>query len=277
MYIFKRIKELQHYLKSCNASIGFVPTMGALHEGHISLIRNSKHENEITVCSIFVNPTQFNDKKDYEKYPITIDEDIKLLIAAQTDVLFLPEVDEMYPNGVEHIKQYEIGYLDTILDGAFRPGHFNGVCNIVHRLLEAVQPHNLYMGEKDFQQCLVVAQLIAQTRIQVNLITCPTLREEDGLAMSSRNRRLSDVGRQKAKAIYAVLTSIRTQQQELSFEVLQEQGHKYLQQQGFETEYILLANATNLHLLENFTPENDMVVLIAAKLEGVRLIDNMRL
>lgn len=277
MYIFKRIKELQFYLKSCQGSIGFVPTMGALHEGHISLIQKSSSENDITVCSIFVNPTQFNDKKDFEKYPITIDEDIKLLIAAQTDVLFLPEVDEMYPKGIDHIEMYAIGYLDTILDGAFRPGHFNGVCNIVHRLLDAVLPHNLYMGEKDFQQCLVIAQLIEQTGSKVNLITCPTLREQDGLAMSSRNRRLSEEGRQQATAIYAVLNTLREQQFTQSFAALQQQGLQHLQEKGFEPEYILLANATNLQLLDNFQTDCNMVVLVAAKLGGVRLIDNMRM
>lgn len=277
MYIFKRIKELQFYLKSCQGSIGFVPTMGALHEGHISLIQKSSSENDITVCSIFVNPTQFNDKKDFEKYPITIDEDIKLLIAAQTDVLFLPEVDEMYPKGIGHIEMYAIGYLDTILDGAFRPGHFNGVCNIVHRLLDAVQPLNLYMGEKDFQQCLVVAQLIEQIGSKVNLITCPTLREQDGLAMSSRNRRLSAAGRQQATAIYTVLKTLREQQFMQSFATLQQQGLQYLQEKGFEPEYILLANASNLQLLDNFQTDCSMVVLVAAKLEGVRLIDNMRI
>lgn len=155
MYIIKTILELQNLLHQ-NASVGFVPTMGALHEGHISLIEKSRSENEITVCSIFINPTQFNNQSDFEKYPVTIDSDIEKLIAAKTDVLFLPSVNEMYPTGMKNIPSYDIGYLDTILDGKFRPGHFNGVSLIVHKLLNAVQPHKLYLGEKIFNNALLL-------------------------------------------------------------------------------------------------------------------------
>jgi pantoate--beta-alanine ligase len=277
MLIVKHIKDLQKRQQSDNFTIGFVPTMGALHQGHISLIMQSKAENQLTVCSIFVNPTQFNDKKDFDKYPITIEQDIEKLILAGTDILFLPEVEEMYPEGLDEQKQYDIGYLDTVLDGKFRPGHFNGVSMIVHKLLEAVDPTNLYMGEKDFQQCLVVKHLIEQKKLSVQLITCPTLRESNGLAMSSRNTRLSDQGRETASTIFDCLTYIKTHQTESEFAALQAYCLAKLTNAGFEPEYLLLADADSLHLIDSFEQATNKVVLVAAKLEGVRLIDNMRM
>ena len=275
MYIVKTILELQNLLRQ-KASIGFVPTMGALHEGHISLIEKSKSENETTVCSIFINPTQFNSLTDLEKYPVTIDADIEKLIAAKTDVLFLPSVEEMYPSGLENMPIYDIGYLDTILDGKFRPGHFNGVSLIVHKLLIAVKPHKLYLGEKDFQQCLVIKRMIALQNLQVEVITCPTLRDEDGLAKSSRNTRLSAEARAKAPLIHACLVSIKDNVNTTSFQQTQQNWIQKLTENGFDTEYILLANADNLEILAEFDESKKMVVLIAAFLDGVRLIDNLR-
>lgn len=277
MLIVKHIKDLHKLLKKHAGRIGFVPTMGALHQGHISLIEHSIAENPLTICSIFVNPTQFNDKKDFDKYPNTIEEDIKKLTLAKTDVLFLPEVDEMYPEGIENTLQYNIGYLDTVLDGKFRPGHFNGVTAIVHKLLQAVNPTHLYTGEKDFQQCLVVKQLIEQHNIEVELITCPTLREPNGLAMSSRNTLLSIEARQKAAAIFEAMNQTMAQQHENSFNFLQQKALHLLEAVGFEPEYFLLANANTLELLQDFDHSLNMVVLVAAKIEGVRLIDNLRM
>jgi len=276
MYIVKTILELQNLLRQ-KASIGFVPTMGALHEGHISLIEKSKSENETTVCSIFINPTQFNNLTDLEKYPVTIDADIEKLITAKTDVLFLPSVEEMYPSGLKNMPIYDIGYLDTILDGKFRPGHFNGVSLIVHKLLIAVKPHKLYLGEKDFQQCLVIKRMIALQNLQVEVITCPTLRDEDGLAKSSRNTRLSAEARAKAPLIYACLVSIKDNVNSTSFQQTQQNWIQKLTENGFDTEYILLANADNLELITEFDESKKMVVLIAAFLDGVRLIDNLRI
>ncbi len=277
MYIFTKIADLQQFLSSQLGSIGFVPTMGALHIGHLSLIERSKSETNLTICSIFVNPTQFNDKKDFDKYPNTIEADIEKLASVDTDVLFLPSVDEMYPNGTEKIKQYEIGYLDTVLDGKFRPGHFNGVCVVVHKLLDAVKPTHLFMGEKDFQQCLVVKRLLEIMKSDIQLITCPTRREPNGLAMSSRNERLSKGGREKASAIHYVLKSIKSEQTKSNFADLESRFVQYLNSNSFETEYILLADANTLELLSDFDPSKKMVVLIASKLEGVRLIDNLRI
>jgi pantoate--beta-alanine ligase len=183
----------------------------------------------------------------------------------------------MYPNGLQDVKKYDIGYLDTILDGKMRPGHFQGVCVIVHKLLEATQPHHLFMGEKDFQQCLVVKQLIAQEHLPVILHTCPTLREKNGLAMSSRNMRLSIEGKEKASTIYICMQKIKSEQTASSFLQLKETCLQELNKVGFDTEYILLADANTLELLENFDTSKKMVVLVASKLEDVRLIDNLRL
>ena len=276
MFIVKKILELQNLLRQ-KTSIGFVPTMGALHEGHISLIEKSKSENETTVCSIFINPTQFNNLTDLEKYPVTIDADIEKLIGAKTDVLFLPSVEEMYPHGMENIPIYDIGYLDTVLDGKFRPGHFNGVSLIVHKLLNAVKPHKLYLGEKDFQQCLVIKRTIALQNLQVEVITCPTLREADGLAKSSRNTRLSVEARAKASLIYKCLLFFKDSFNTTSFHQLQQNWIQKLTQNGFKPEYIILANADNLDILTEFDKSKKMVVLIATFLDGVRLIDNYRI
>lgn len=277
MLIFKETADLKHFINSQPSPIGFIPTMGALHQGHLSLIQKASQECKITVCSIFVNPTQFNDPSDFEKYPVTLDQDILLLNQVRTDVLFLPSVKEMYPDGLGKLTQYDIGYLDTILDGKFRPGHFNGVCNIVETLLRAVDPDKLYMGEKDFQQCLVVKRLIELMKCDIELITCPTRRENNGLAMSSRNERLSKAAREKASAIYYCLHSIKEDMKKRSFDELRTHYTNYLQTNGFETEYLLLADANNLHMLEDFDVARKMVILIATKLEGVRLIDNLRI
>jgi pantoate--beta-alanine ligase len=189
----------------------------------------------------------------------------------------LPSVEEMYPNGMENIPIYDIGYLDTVLDGKFRPGHFNGVSLIVHKLLNAVKPHKLYLGEKDFQQCLVIKRMIALQNLQVEVITCPTLREADGLAKSSRNTRLSAEARAKASLIYKCLLFFKDSFNTTSFHQLQQNWIQKLTENGFDTDYILLANADNLELITEFDESKKMVVLIAAFLDGVRLIDNLRI
>lgn len=276
MYIFKTQNELKAYLKDKN-SIGFVPTMGALHEGHIALLNRAVNENEISGCSIFVNPTQFNNQTDFDKYPVTLEKDLELLSQAQCDFLFLPDVKEMYPEGLNANYNYDLGYLDSVLEGEYRPGHFMGVCVIVHKLLKAVMPHNLYMGEKDFQQCMVIKRLLEITSLPVKLNICPTLRDEDGLAKSSRNMRLSRNAREKANTIFNCLTHIKKNCQLASFEALRNECLKKLADNGFNTEYLMLADADNLELLNEFANDKKMVVLIASVLEGVRLIDNMRM
>ena len=281
MVIFKGAAEVHSFLKKQtenNIKIGFIPTMGALHSGHISLLKNAKSDGMLTVCSIFLNPTQFNDKKDFEKYPISTDADIELLLNADCDVLFLPSVDEIYPEGTDKIKSFDFGYLDTILEGANRPGHFKGVGQVVGRLLEIVQPHNLYLGQKDYQQCMVINKLKEILHIDhLQLVICPTLREADGLAMSSRNRRLSDPQRTLAGLLYQCLISIQTKKNTGDFSIVKKECTDLLTAKGFSTEYIAIANADNLKLLDSYDDSVPMVALIAAKIGEIRLIDNILL
>ena len=283
MYLFKRKTDLKKHLdlvRKNNKSIGFVPTMGALHQGHLSLIQAAKKETDIVVCSIFVNPTQFNDPKDFEKYPVTIDEDIKKLNTVSTDILFLPSVEEMYPDGLNGQQlHYDFGDLENVLEGAFRPGHFQGVGIIVHKLLDIVQPDQLFMGQKDLQQCLIVRQLLRLIHSNAKLVVCPTQREPDGLAMSSRNTRLSPAARKKATAIYQALLKIKENfGKDLLFLEHAREAFDFLKKEGFEPEYvdILLVDNGSIQRLDQPPAENTTVVAaIAAWLDGVRLIDNM--
>lgn len=282
MIIFKKEDDLRAYLlkiKEKGANIGFVPTMGALHNGHVSLLQQSRKNGDFTVVSIFVNPTQFNDKQDFEKYPVTIHEDELMLIDAGCDVLFLPSVDEVYPETAEKTPTYEFGYLDRVLEGAHRPGHFKGVGQVVARLLSIVEPDTLYLGQKDYQQCMVIKDLIGQMSGMegLSLEICPIKREADGLAMSSRNKRLTDPQRNVAGLLYQCLVSIRTQIGEKKFSIVQKECLDILSDKGFEPEYVALADATDLTLLDEYDTTRSMVALIAAKIGDIRLIDNMLL
>ena len=279
MVIFKKINDIKEYIsvKAANGTkTGFVPTMGALHAGHLSLIQKAKEDGLLVVCSIFVNPTQFNDKKDLEKYPVSTAEDIELLLGAGCDVLFLPDVEEIYPGGESHTRTYDFGYLDTILEGAKRPGHFKGVGQVVGRLLEIVEPAALYLGQKDYQQCMVItklAKMMGLNELKVNI--CPTTREADGLAMSSRNRRLTEPQRTVAIAIYQCLVSIQSKQEISSFAIVQKECTELLSAKGFEVEYVSIADARDLTLLTDYEQGTPTVALIAAKIGEIRLIDNM--
>ncbi len=258
-------------------SIGFVPTMGALHEGHLSLLAASKQANHLTLVSIFVNPAQFNDKKDFEKYPVTIEKDIELLVAAGCDALFLPSVEEMYPLGWDQPQPYALGYLETLLEGKYRPGHFQGVCRVMNRLLDLVQPSNLYMGQKDYQQCMVVSRLLGIIRSAAQLHTCPTLRETDGLAMSSRNTRLTEDERKNAVAIYNTLMFIKNNIQAGDTAALIKSSETVLVQNNFRIDYVAVADAQTLEPVTSWDGVQKIVALIAAFQNEVRLIDNMLL
>lgn len=282
MILFKRAIDLRNYLDiqhKQGKKYGFVPTMGALHDGHISLLDNSKKVDEITVCSIFVNPTQFNDPADFEKYPITLEKDIAMLETAGCDILFLPSVAEMYPKGTNALMHYDLGYLETILEGRYRPGHFQGVCMIVHRLLEIVKPDNLYIGQKDYQQCMVIKRLIDLIGygdlIKLNISF--TLRNADGLAMSSRNMRLNEEERKKATAIYQTLCYIKDKLDNVSLPQLKEQGTIMLTEEGFKVDYVEIADADNLQPADHWDGKQKLVALAAAHLDQVRLIDNILL
>jgi pantoate--beta-alanine ligase len=280
MILFKKVADLQRHLdkeKEAGKTIGFAPTMGALHEGHLSLIESSRANNSITVCSIFVNPAQFNDPADFEKYPVTIEKDIALLEAAGTSILFLPTVAEVYPEGASGNEYYDLGYLETILEGKYRPGHFQGVCKVMNRLLNIVKPHNLYLGQKDYQQCMVITKLIElmgqKDAIGVNI--CPTLRETDGLAMSSRNTRLNEEERAKAPAIYAVLNHIKKSIKQGSLQALKKAAFHQLTTAGFKPDYIEIGDADTLQIVDEWDGEQKLVAVVAAFLNEVRLIDNM--
>ena len=280
MIIYKKPGELQHFLekkKMERCQIGFVPTMGALHAGHLSLVNEAKKQNKIVVCSIFVNPTQFNDPEDFKKYPITLEKDILMFEGAGCDVLFIPSVQDIYPNGIDHLKHYELGFLETVLEGEFRPGHFQGVCQVMHRLLEIVLPNNLYLGQKDYQQCMVIKKLIEliglNDEIEVNI--CPTLREDDGLAMSSRNTRLLPDDRKKAATISAALCYIKENLKAGDTKRIKDEAKEMLLQKEFRIDYIEIADADTLELVENWNGKQKIVALVAAFLNKVRLIDNM--
>jgi pantoate--beta-alanine ligase len=280
MILFKKIKNLRSCLDRQPESIGFVPTMGALHEGHVSLVRHSKESNGTTVCSIFVNPTQFNDARDFEKYPVTIEKDIELLEANGCDIIFLPGLKEMYPDGLVSARHYELGNLEKILEGKYRPGHFQGVCQVVDRLLDIVRPANLYLGKKDYQQCMVIKRLVELKgwEDKINIIPCPTLREADGLAMSSRNLRLSVHERKKAPFIYSTLIKAKEEiENGNSIKQTESKATEVLQLNGFRVDYVKIMRADNLRDLSIWDGDTKLVILAAAFLGEIRLIDNVEI
>lgn len=280
MILFKKTEDIAQFLirkKKENATIGFVPTMGALHEGHISLIAHSKKTSTLTVCSIFVNPTQFNDKSDFEKYPVTVENDIDMLEKAGCDVLFLPSVSEIYPQDLPASSVYEIGHLQYIFEGKFRPGHFQGVCQVIHRLLSVIPADFLHLGQKDYQQCMVVNKLMEILHLPVTIVVTPTRREKDGLAMSSRNKRLQANDRKQAVKIFEALTFIKTSLKPGNVETLKEIAVKQLSSAGFVVDYVEIADASTLETIKNWNGKKKLVAIVAASLNEIRLIDNMLL
>lgn len=277
MILVKTIPELHNILgkyRSAGQSIGFVPTMGALHPGHISLIEASRQNNPLTVCSIFVNPTQFNNAADFQHYPITIEKDIDMLEKAGCTVLFLPSAGEMYPPG-DPVIHYELGFIETVLEGFYRPGHFQGVCRIVDKLLNAVKPDHLYMGQKDYQQCMVVRKMMELKKHTARLQVCGTVREPDGLAMSSRNMRLTAGERQQALHIIRTLQTIQANLHPGHLDHLKSEASRYLGENGFKVDYVAIADALTLAPVEQWDGCQPVVALVAAFLNEVRLIDNL--
>lgn len=278
MILLKKSLQLSEQvlrLKTAGLKTGFVPTMGALHNGHLSLLKASKENNDITVCSIFVNPTQFNNATDFTKYPVTIENDIRLLEQSGTDILFLPDVDEIYPNGTTQVQSYDLGHLESSLEGKYRPGHFQGVCQVMNRLLDIVQPHQLYMGQKDYQQCMVVNRLLEIMHSRIKLNTCPTQREPDGLAMSSRNMRLNDEERKKAVTIFNVLQLLKNTLQPGCLNKAINTGKMMLEQNQFAVDYVAITDAATLEPVRHWDGRQALTALIAAFMHEVRLIDNM--
>ena len=270
----EKINDFVGYLKQEGKTVGFVPTMGALHNGHISLIKKSKSENLVTICSIYVNPTQFNNKTDLQKYPVTIESDIDQLEKAECDILFLPSTNEMYKDGQVN-EYYNLGYLENILEGKFRPGHFQGVCVIVDKLLKAIEPTALYLGKKDYQQCMVINKMITDKKYNVVLKICDTIREQDGLAMSSRNLRLNVTERTDALKIFETLKKIKLKITTKNIEEIKANAKNYLTENGYKVDYIEIADADTLEIAKSWDSNKKLVALVAAYLNEVRLIDNI--
>jgi len=281
MIIFKEAAALKNKIaesRKQGKTIGFVPTMGALHKGHVSLITAAEKKCDLTVCSIFVNPTQFNDTKDFERYPTTIDNDILLLENNGCDILFLPAVAEIYPAGAKPAVHYDLGEIEYILEGKYRPGHFQGVCQVVNILLNIVNPGCIFMGEKDYQQCLVIKRLVRLISSRAEVVTVGTVREETGLAMSSRNLRLSDEQKRNAAGIFKMLLYIKSNSASLPLQDIEHYATDYLLTNGFhKTDYVSIADADTLQLVSNGESAKRMVALVAAFIGEVRLIDNMLL
>ncbi|MFK7905305.1 MAG: pantoate--beta-alanine ligase [Chitinophagales bacterium] len=279
MHIFKNVFDLQAFLKGKkieNEEIGFVPTMGALHEGHLSLIAQSKRATTVTVCSIFVNPTQFDDQGDLDKYPRTTERDSALLKEHGCDVLFLPSVEEVYPEGNIPTVDYDFGYLDKPMEGAHRDGHFAGVAQVVNRLLEIVQPDELFMGQKDYQQFKIIGKLLELTNSTVKLVKCDIVREKDGLAMSSRNTRLSPEDRQKSVWISKTLQWVKTQYGVSTPAIIETAAIEKLNEiEGFDVDYLKIVNAQTLEELNHWIDIEEQIVCTAVRVGEVRLIDNI--
>lgn len=279
MLLFKQTEKLDSYLsreRKQGRTVGFVPTMGALHEGHLSLLRASRRENELTVCSIFVNPTQFNDPEDLRKYPRTIERDTELLASEGCDLLFWPTVGEIYPDGTKtaDAPPLDLEGLDKRMEGAHRPGHFKGVVQVVHRLLDIVKPHRLYMGQKDFQQFTIIRHMIVRLQLPVDLVVGPTVREADGLAMSSRNRRLSPEARQSAPLIFQTLQQAAAQIHQLPPEKIRRQALEKLDAPPLRPEYFELVDGRTLMPVQSADQTDYIVACTAVWAEDIRLIDN---
>jgi pantoate--beta-alanine ligase len=278
MEIFKQIAPLKAYIhaqKQRGKSIGLVPTMGALHEGHLSLIEASKKENSITVCSIFVNPTQFNNPADLQKYPRTFDKDTLLLEKVECDAVFYPDTGEMYPE--TSLIKFDFSHLDKVMEGKFRPGHFSGVALVVSKLFHIVDPDHAYFGQKDWQQFAVIRQLTEELKFNLTLHSEPTSREADGLAMSSRNLRLNPDQRKQATVFFHALSFAN---KELlsgkDIETTRKKVKEIIEQHaGIVLEYFEVADSKNLNLLENVKDSNRPIMCIAGFVGEIRLIDNM--
>ena len=279
MKVLKSKKTLIDYVerqREMGKKIGFAPTMGALHEGHLSLYKAAKKENDEVISSIFVNPTQFNNPDDFQKYPKTLEKDLELLEKAGVDAVYVPNVEEMYPDGLNS-KKYDFDGLENEMEGKYRPGHFDGVGTIVEELFRQVQPHNAYFGEKDYQQLAIIKKMVEKTKLPVKIHGVPTLREEDGLAMSSRNVRLTETQRKEATIIYETLTKVKEWFKVISLEEIKQKVTDIFRNSNFELEYFVIADEKTLKETDYFYKDKNYRAFIVAYAGDVRLIDNMHL
>ena len=274
MQVSRKIDELLssvEQFKQQNKTIGLLPTMGALHEGHLSLAKRAKKENDVLICSVFVNPIQFNNKEDLEKYPRDLDADIKMLEEIDCDVVFAPSAEEVYAE--KPTETYSFGALEQVLEGPQRPGHFNGVATIVHRLFKWSKADRAYFGEKDYQQIAIVKDLVRQYQIPIEIVECPIFRDPDGLATSSRNRRLSPEARKIAPKIHEILTKSAELSRNMSYSQIKSYVEcEFKMRKAFDLEYFEIVDAKTLQPVRR-PSENGTVGCVAVWLDGVRLID----
>jgi len=275
MVVVNTVTELQNELALVqNASVGFVPTMGALHQGHISLVKKCIEDNDVCVVSIFVNPTQFNDKSDYQKYPRTLEQDYQLLKDAGVDFIFVPNEKEIYPE--VDTRQFDFGQLEKVMEGKFRPGHFNGVAQVVSRLFDIVRPTRAYFGEKDFQQLAIIRAMVKQLDIPVEIIGMPILREDSGLAMSSRNARLNTEQKAVAATIYSTLSDSLKSVSELSVkDTVKNVTERINETKVLRVEYFDIVDGNTLQSVSEWSDSDYIVGCIAVFCGEVRLIDNI--
>lgn len=275
----KTVQEARRQLKSLwqdEGSLGFVPTMGALHEGHLSLIRRSVKENQFTAVSIFVNPTQFNEQHDFDRYPRNLETDLEIMASFPIDLVFAPGSSEIYPKPDTRV--FDFGGLDKTMEGLHRPGHFNGVAQVVSRLFDIIRPDRAYFGEKDFQQLSIIRALVRQLHIPVEIIGCPIVRESDGLAMSSRNKLLSPGQRTAAAGVSKALFRARDLAGTLPVEKLQQKIiHQLNKHPLVAVEYFKIVNGENLQPVSDWSEEGTKIGCVAAIIGNVRLIDNINI
>ena len=278
--ILKNRQELSDYtfkIKENGEKIGFAPTMGALHEGHLSLYEKARKENDIVISSIFVNPTQFNNPKDLEKYPRTIEKDIELLQQTQNvDAVYIPQIEDIYSNSLER-KNYDFEGLENEMEGKFRPGHFDGVGTVVEELFRQVQPNNAYFGEKDFQQLMIIKKLVKKLSLPINIIGMPIYREKNGLAMSSRNMRLTPEQRESAKIIFETLVKVKDLFHQQTLDEIHQFVENTFKNSDFELEYFIITNEKTLREISEIKSGETYRAFIVVIIDGVRLIDNIQL
>lgn len=270
------MKAVYREIKTGNKKTGFIPTMGALHQGHLSLVTNCKSDNNISIASIFINPLQFNESDDFQKYPRTIEEDIEKLRNITCDYLFLPSEKDVYPDEKSRILDFNIGYLENVYEGQVRPGHFKGVALVVNRLFELIQPDFAYFGQKDYQQFLVLQKMVQENDLKIKIKMCPVIREDDGLAMSSRNRFLTDDQRKDAASLYQALNLLKVNYQKKPIDLIKKDAIKKIElNKDFKVEYLDVCDSTTLKPVDEWNDAEALVAIVAVRLPGLRLIDNI--
>jgi len=273
--IINETRRILSIFRQQGKSIGLIPTMGALHEGHLSLIDASLRSNDISVVSIFVNPTQFNDRNDFINYPKDIEKDLELIRLKGCDLAFVPSEQEIYPEKDQRI--FDFGTLDKYMEGKYRPGHFNGVAQVVSRLFSIIEPDRAYFGEKDFQQLVIIKKLVEQQKLPVEVVPCPIIRESDGLAMSSRNRLLTPAQRQSAPIISEVLTKAKSLARKIKIPELKEYIISEIDADpNLKTEYFEIVDEVDMVPLKKWPDKSPVIGCIAVKVGHIRLIDNIK-